>query len=678
MTLPTDYQALIAASRYARWDEEKGRRELWPETVERYMTHVVDGKVEHKIDDDLRTALKHAILNLEVMPSMRALMTAGEALERDNMAGYNCSFIAIDHPRAFDEILYILTCGTGVGFSCETKYVNQLPVVAESFHDTDTTIVVGDSRIGWASSFRELISLLYAGKIPAVDFSRVRKKGERLKVFGGRASGPAPLRDLFDYCIRIFRGAVGRRLTDLEVHGIVCKIGEIVVVGGVRRSALISLSDLSSKRMADAKSFFDIKWHTISPEGSGNVCYVDRNKEEATVWVDGVSSWELDNFIKKGKLLWSRANPEYALANNSAVYEEKPTVGEFMQEWLSLYNSKSGERGIYYRKGIRDKIAALGKRNEELVVGTNPCAEIALRSGGLCNLTEVVCRSDDTEESLIKKVKLAALLGTIQSMFTDFRYVRNVWTRNAEEERLLGVSLTGIYDCPLLNNPNDPHLPARLEMLRKVANEENTYWAREFGINPAASVTTVKPSGTVSQLVDSASGIHARHSRYYIRRIRQDNKDPLTQFLKDSGVPNEACIMKGDTTTVFSFPVAAPNGAVLRDEVDALSHLALWRLFNKHWSDHQVSVTVSVKEEEWPRVGAWVYDNFDELSGISFLPFDGGTYRQAPYEEVNEATYNEWRSKMPVLDWTRLSLYEKEDNTEGVQQLACTSGVCEI
>lgn len=631
-SLPTDYQALIAASRYARWDESKGRRELWPETVERYMTHVVDGKVEHKIDDDLRTALKDAILNLEVMPSMRALMTAGEALERDNMAGYNCSFVAIDHPRAFDEILYILTCGTGVGFSCESKYVNQLPVVAETFHDSDTAIVVGDSRIGWASAFRELIALLYSGKIPRIDYSRIREKGARLKVFGGRASGPDPLRDLFEYCIRVFRGAACRRLNDLEVHGIVCKIGEIVVVGGVRRSALISLSDLSSARMRDAK---------------------------AGAW------WE--------------KHPEFALANNSAVYEEKPTVGEFMNEWLGLYNSKSGERGIYYRKGIRDKIERLGKRDASQIVGTNPCAEIALRSGGLCNLTEVVARADDTEESLIRKVKLAALLGTIQSMFTDFRYVRTLWKRNAEEERLLGVSLTGIYDCPLLNNPEDEQLPARLEMLRKVANEENEKWAAIFGINIAASVTTVKPSGTVSQLVDSASGIHQRHSRYYIRRIRQDNKDPLTQFLKDAGIPSEPCVMKPDTTTVFSFPMAAPNGAVLRDDVDAIAHLKLWDLFNRHWSDHQVSVTISVKEEEWPRVGAWVYDNFDTLSGISFLPYDGGTYRQAPYEEVDEATYNNAVQAMPPpLDWTKLSLYEKEDNTEGVQQLACTSGVCEI
>lgn len=628
-SLPTDYQSLIAASRYARWDEDKGRRELWPETVARYMKHVV-GRVD--LDEATEDALKNAILNLEVMPSMRALMTAGEALQRDNMAGYNCSFVAIDHPRAFDEILYILTCGTGVGFSCESKYVNQLPLVAETFHDTDTTIVVGDSRIGWASAFRELISLLYAGKVPAVDYSRVREKGARLKVFGGRASGPAPLRDLFDYCVRVFRGAMGRRLNDLEVHGIVCKIGEIVVVGGVRRSALISLSDLSSSRMADAK---------------------------AGAW------WE--------------KHPEFALANNSAVYEEKPAVGEFMQEWLSLYNSKSGERGIYYRKGIRDKIKALGKRNEELVVGTNPCAEIALRSGGLCNLTEVVCRSDDTEESLIKKVKLASLLGTIQSMFTDFRYVRSLWKRNAEEERLLGVSLTGIYDCPLLNNPEDEQLPARLEMLRAIANEENERWAAVFGINRAASVTTVKPSGTVSQLVDSASGIHQRHSRYYIRRIRQDNKDPLTQFLKDSGVPNEACVMKPDTTTVFSFPMAAPNGAVLRDDVDALAHLKLWDLFNRHWSDHQVSVTISVKEEEWPRVGAWVYDNFDTLSGISFLPYDGGTYRQAPYEEVNADAYSLALGAMPPpLDWSKLSLYEKEDHTEGTQTLACQAGHCEI
>lgn len=629
MSLPSDYQTLIATSRYARWDEEKGRRETWEETVERYMTNVVDRVTA---DYELRTEIKTAILNLEVMPSMRALMTAGPALDRDNMAGYNCSFIAIDHPRAFDEILYVLTCGTGVGFSCETQYTNQLPSIAETFHDTDTTIVVADSRIGWASSFRELISLLYAGKIPRIDVSKVRPKGARLKVFGGRASGPDPLLDLFSYCIHLFRNAAGRKLTDIEVHGIVCKIGEIVVVGGVRRSALISLSDLSSPRMRDAKSG-----------------------------------------------MWWQRHPEFALANNSAVYEGKPTVGQFFDEWSSLYNSKSGERGIYNRKGIRDKIKRLGKRDESLVVGTNPCAEIALRSAGLCNLTEVVCRADDTMEKLTRKVELASILGTIQSTFTDFRYVRSIWKKNAEEERLLGVSLTGIYDCPLLNDPTDKQLPERLEFLRSCANRTNEALAEVLGINRAASVTTVKPSGTVSQLVDSASGIHPRHARYYIRRIRQDNKDPLTQFLKDAGVPAEPCVMKPDSTTVFSFPVAAPEGAVLREQVKALNHLDLWNIYNKHWSDHQVSVTINVEEDEWPSVGAWVYNQFDELSGISFLPYDGGTYQQAPYEEVKVEQYEALKNAMPsAVDWTKLSTYEKEDNTEGVQQLACTSGVCEI
>ena len=489
--LPTDFQTLIATSRYARWNEEENRREYWSETVDRYLENVVD-RVVPSLDRSTREDIRSAILNLEVMPSMRALMTAGKALDRDRMAGYNCSFIAIDHPRAFDEVLYILTCGTGVGFSCETKYVNQLPTVAETFHDTDTTIVVGDSRIGWASAFRELISLLYAGKIPRIDVSKVRGKGARLKVFGGRASGPAPLVDLFNHCIGIFRIAAGRKLTDLEVHSIVCKIGEIVVVGGVRRSALISLSDLSSGRMRDAKGFYDIVWHTINPEGNGNVRYKDKDGTEHTVWVSGVSPWEMSTFIEKSKLMWSRVHPEFALANNSAVYEEKPSVEQFLEEWLGLYRSRSGERGIYYRKGIRDKIKKLGKRDETQIVGTNPCAEIALRSGGLCNLTEVVARAGDTEASLIAKIKIASFLGTVQSTFTDFRYVRSLWKKNAEEERLLGVSLTGIYDCPLLNNPKDEQLPFRLEMLRKIANDENETWAAKLGINRAASVTTVR------------------------------------------------------------------------------------------------------------------------------------------------------------------------------------------
>lgn len=628
--IPSLYSQVIAKSRYSRWIEEEGRRETWEETVDRYIDNVVEPVLD---DDKLSEEIRAAILNLEVMPSMRMLMTAGEALNRDHMAGYNCSFIAIDHPRAFDEILYILTCGTGVGFSCESKYINKLPDVAESFHETDTTIVVADSRIGWASAFRELISLLYSGKIPRIDVSRVRAAGERLKTFGGRASGPQPLVDLFDYAVRLFKGAAGRKLTDIEVHGLVCKIGEIVVVGGVRRSALISLSDLSSSRMANAKS--------------GN---------------------------------WWDKHPEFALANNSAVYENKPTVGEFLEEWTSLYESKSGERGIYYRKGVKQKTAALGKRDADLIVGTNPCAEIALRSAGLCNLSEVVVRPDDDLASLKRKARLATIIGTIQSTYTDFRYVRNIWKRNAEEERLLGVSLTGIYDSPFFSAQGHVgELQDALQELREYVVEVNQEWAEKLGINPSAAVSTVKPSGTVSQLVDSSSGIHPRHSPYYIRSIRQDNKDPMTQFLKDAGIPNEPCVLKPDATTVFFFPMKSPEGAVCRNDITPRDHLNLWAVYNKYWAEHQVSVTVSVREEEWIDTAAWVYDNFDELSGVSFLPMDGGTYKQAPYQDCTKEEYEELLAKMPdKIYWEVLSDYEKEDTTTGSRELACVGMSCEI
>jgi ribonucleoside-triphosphate reductase len=632
MSLPTLFQQYIHLSKYARWNEAEGRRETWEETVYRYIDNVVRPKLEDGTEstEELISSISDAILNLEVMPSMRSMMTAGPALERDHMAGFNCSFIAVDSPRAFDEALYILTCGTGLGFSCEQKYVSKLPEVAETFHDTDTTIVVADSRIGWASSFRELISLLYAGKVPRIDVSKVRAKGERLKTFGGRASGPEPLVDLFDYTIRTFRGAAGRKLTDIEVHGLMCKIGEIVVVGGVRRSALISLSDLHSDRMRLAKS------------GS-----------------------------------WWEQHPEFALANNSAVYDEKPTVGAFFKEWTSLYESKSGERGIYNRQGIKSKTATIGRRDPELIAGTNPCGEIALRSGGLCNLTEVIARAGDTVDDLKRKVRIATILGTIQSTFTDFRYVRSLWRKNAEEERLLGVSFTGIYDCPILST--DARRSEVLAELKEYCVEVNREYADLLGINPSVAITTVKPSGTVSQLVNSASGIHPRHSNFYIRSVRQDNKDPLTQFLKDSGVPWEPCVMKGDTTTVFFFPVEAPKGAATRADVDAISHLELWRDFNKHWAEHQVSITVSVKEDEWPRVGAWVYDNFDELSGVSFLPEDGGTYRQAPFQACTKEEYEALAARMPKsLKWADLRHYETDDMTTASHELACQGGACEI
>ncbi len=639
--LPTIYQQVIAKSRYSRWDEEKNRRETWEETVDRYVQNVVypvlgmtpteSGETIPVANGEaLAAEIRQAILQLEVMPSMRGLMTAGLALERDNMALYNCSFVAIDNPRAFDEILYILTCGTGVGFSCETQYVNRLPEVAEEFHDTDSTIVVSDSRIGWASSFRELIQLLYAGKVPKVDVSRVRGKGERLRTFGGRASGPEPLLDLFSYAVRIFRGAAGRRLTDIEVHGLVCKIGEVVVVGGVRRSALISLSDLHSGRMRSAKN--------------GN---------------------------------WWERFPEFALANNSAVYEEKPSVGSFLEEWSSLYESKSGERGIYYRAGIRNKTERIGRRDPALIVGTNPCGEIALRNAGLCNLTEIVVRASDTLDELKRKARVATILGTIQSTYTDFRYVRSIWKRNAEEERLLGVSLTGIYDNRELSSSSE--LPELLGTLRAYCEDVNREFAAVLGINPSVAITTVKPSGTVSQLVDSASGIHPRHSAFYIRSIRQDNKDPLTQFLKAQGIPNEPDVMKPDATTVFFFPIKAPDGAVTRDQVTPRKHLNLWKEYNEHWAEHQVSVTVSVKEQEWVDTAGWVFDNFEALSGISFLPMDLGTYRQAPYQECTEEQYLAHLAKMPKeINWDELPKYEVEDSTTSSHDLACAAGFCEI
>lgn len=638
MELPTQLQQYIHLSKYARWLPDENRRETWEETVQRYMDNVVRPILEPIASQEiqyLHNDIQQAILNLEVMPSMRAMMVAGPALERDHMAGYNCAFVAADNPRAFDEALYILTCGTGLGFSCESQYVNKLPEVSEEFYDTDTTIVVADSRIGWASSFRELVQLLYGGKIPKIDVSKVRPKGERLRTFGGRASGPAPLVDLFNYCVGVFRSAAGRRLTDLEVHGIMCKIGEIVVVGGVRRSAEISLSDLASKRMATAKS----------------------------------GQWWLDH-------------PEYSLANNSAVFDAKPSTAEFLDFWSDLYGSKSGERGIYNRQGIKAKTDSIGRRDSGLVAGTNPCGEIALRSAGLCNLTEVVVRSNDTVDSLRRKVRIATILGTIQSTYTDFRYVRSIWQRNAEEERLLGVSLTGIYDnselCGLRVSGGGRSLHTTLQELREYCGEVNREFAEKLGISPSAAITTVKPSGTVSQLVDSASGIHPRHAAYYIRSFRQDNKDPLTQFMKDSGIPNEPDVMKPDSTTVFFFPVKSPEGATTRGQVSPLDHLELWKVYNDSWAEHQVSITVTVKENEWLRTGAWVFDNFDSLSGVSFLPYDGGTYRQAPFQEVSKEKYEELLANMPQVDWSRLSEYELEDTTTSSHEMACIGGACEV
>lgn len=632
MTLGT-YETFIAKSRYSRFLDDKNRREHWPETVDRYMNFMsqhLQKKHGYKIPAALHTELHSAILNCEVMPSMRSIMTAGDALERDNTAGYNCSYLPVDDVKSFDEAMYILLCGTGVGFSVESKYVNKLPEVPTQLFNSDTTISVSDSKAGWAKALRQLIALLYSGEIPKWDTSKVRPAGARLKVFGGRASGPQPLISLFEFVTNKFKGAAGRKLTSLECHDIMCKIGEVVVVGGVRRSAMISLSDLSDDRMRHAKA----------------------------------GQW------------WEREG-QRALANNSACYNDKPTVGEFMSEWLALYQSYSGERGIFSRQAAKSTVAKRGRRDSTYEFGTNPCSEIILRPYQFCNLTEVVARKHDDDNALQRKVRLATILGTFQSTLTDFPYLRKVWQKNTEEERLLGVSITGILDCPLLNDINDEGLSSRLDAMRELSVVTNKEFADELGIPQSAAITCVKPSGTVSQLVDSASGIHARHSEFYIRRVRNDNKDPITQFLKDQGIPNEADVMKPHDTTVFSFPMKAPEGCITRDELDSFTHLKLWLTYQRHWCEHKPSVTVYVKEADWPEVGAWVWKNFDEISGISFLPWDGGSYKQAPYEEIDAATYEKLKAEMPAtIDWE--SFVEYDDNVEGAQQLACVAGVCEI
>ena len=632
--LPTEYQSFIHMSRYSRWLEDKGRRESWSETVSRLISFFkqhIDNEYNSIIKNKEWDELEEAILSLQVMPSMRALMTSGDALDRENVAGYNCSYIPIDSPRAFDEVLYILMNGTGVGFSVERQYADKLPTVPDvEFEHTEDVISVVDSKEGWAKAFRDLVSYLYTGRVPKINVSKVRPAGARLKTFGGRASGPQPLVDLFDFTILKFKGARGRKLSSMECHDIVCKTGEVVVVGGVRRSALISLSNLSDQRIRAAK----------------------------------MGEW------------WNE-NPQRALANNSVAYTEKPDVGIFMKEWLSLYESKSGERGMFNRASAQAKAAENGRRDASWDCGTNPCSEIILRPNQFCNLTEVVCRSTDTMTTLTKKVKLATILGTIQSTFTNFGYLRKRWQNNTEEERLLGVSLTGIMDCVELNTIDG--LAPRLEVLKKHAVETNKVLAKKLGIPQSTAITCVKPSGTVSQLVDSASGIHARHNPYYIRTVRGDNKDPLTEFMKVSGIPNEPDYLKPEHQTVFSFPMMAPKGSVCRTDMTAIQQLEIWKCYAQHWCEHKPSVTISVKEEEWVPVGAWCWENFEHVSGISFLPFSDHTYQQAPYQDIDEKTYKKLAKDMPTnIDWNKLQDFEKEDNTKGSQELACTAGVCEL
>ena len=632
--LPTDYQAFIHTSRYARWLDKEGRRESWPETVQRYMDNVVRPKLGK---DTYVDGIEEAILNLEVMPSMRAVMTAGPALERDNTAGYNCSYLPVDDPKSFDEAMFILLCGTGVGFSVERQFVSKLPEVPTLFQ-SDTTVVVKDSKEGWAKALRQVIALLYSGEIPKWDTSAVRPAGARLKTFGGRASGPAPLIDLFNFVTRVFAEAQGRKLSSIECHDIMCKIGEVVVVGGVRRSAMISLSNLSDDRMRHAKSG---EW-----------------------WDD-----PQNNIRRFGYR---------ALANNSVAYTEKPDAVSFMREWMALVESGSGERGIFNRQASKKQAAKNGRRDSNFEFGTNPCSEIILRPYQFCNLTEVVVRATDTIEDLERKVKLATILGTIQSTYTKFPYLRKVWQRNTEEERLLGVSLTGIMDNTLLTTKN-MGLDKTLERLKNVAVSTNAEWAERLGIPVAAAITCVKPSGTVSQLVNSSSGIHARHSPYYIRTVRGDNKDPLTQFMKDQGIPSEPEIGKPEQTTVFSFPVKAPDKAVVTSDLSAIDQLEMWLMYQRHWCEHKPSVTINVKKDEWFEVGAFVYKHFDEMSGVSFLPYNEHTYQQPPYQEVSKSEYEELLSLMPTaIDWSKLAEYEQEDNTAGSQTLACSGDSCEI
>ena len=640
--LPTDYHAFIHTSRYARWLEEEGRRETWGETVGRYVDNIVATVVP---DEKLQNEIAEAITGLEVMPSMRSMMTAGTAAERDNTCMYNCSYLVIDDMKAFDEAMFILLCGTGVGFSCERQYIKHLPEVPETLFDSETTIMVKDSKEGWAKAYRLLISMLFAGEIPKWDVSNVRPAGARLKTFGGRASGPAPLVDLFNFTIDTFKQATGRKLSSYECHSIMCKIGEVVVVGGVRRSAMISLSNLSDDRMRHAKS---------------------------------------------GE--WWKTAPHMALANNSVAYTEKPDAMSFLREWTSLAESGSGERGIFNRQAATKQAAKNGRRDPNREWGTNPCSEIILAGpkldkngnpiagtgGQFCNLSEVVIRASDNKKDLLRKVRLATILGTVQSTFTKFPYLRKVWARNTAEERLLGVSLTGIMDNTLTNG-KEGDLNALLEELKQCAIDTNKEWADRLGIEVSAAITCVKPSGTVSQLTNSASGIHARHSPYYIRTVRGDNKDPLTQFMKDQGVPNEPEAFKPDQTTVFSFPVKAPEGCVVTADMSAIDQLKMWLAYQRSWAEHKPSVTINVKSSEWMAVGAFVYENFDEMSGVSFLPFAEHTYQQAPYQDCGKSDYEAMLSIMPEsIDWTKLAAYEAEDNTSGSQTMACSGDSCEI
>lgn len=623
----TPFQSFIFISRYSRWLPSHNRRESWDECVDRWWNYFTD-KVPTLAE---RPDVKEAILNLEVLPSMRSLMTAGIALDHDNTCLYNCSYLPIESVDSFAELFVILMNGTGTGYSVERQYTDKLPTVANKIvKNFDKVIVVEDSKEGWGNALKTLFNDLYSGKHPKWDLSKVRPSGARLKTFGGRASGPAPLDNLFKFLVKVFYNAQGRKLSALECHDTCCAIANAVIVGGVRRSAMISLSDLGDREIAMCKS---------------------------GAW------WEQAGFR--------------SYANNSAVYRGKPPMGQFLEEWTSLYNSHSGERGMINRRALQEQAVKWG-REKNCEYGTNPCAEIILKPFEFCNLSTVVVRTDDTAASLKKKVELATIIGTVQSTFVKFPYLRPEWKKNCEEERLLGVSMTGIFDNKLTSGlEGKPKLVRLLENLRDHATATNLKWAEKLGINPSKSITCVKPEGTTSCLVDSASGLHPRYADYYFRRIRLDKKDPLYNLMKDQGVPCEDDVINPTSTAVFTFAMKAPRGTVTTEDLRALDHLDLWKTYQEHYCHHKPSVTVNYKDSEFLEVGNWLWENFDMATGIAFLPGgDNHTYAQAPFEQIDSATYAA-HPKVKV-NFNDLMKYESEDNTEVGKEFACSAGGCQI
>ena len=615
---------------YSRWIEEENRRETWIETVDRYMNFMREN-LDDALSPEEYQEIHDAVLRQEVMPSMRLMWSAGEAAKATNVAAYNCSYIAPTKIEDFAEIMYVSMCGAGVGFSIESQTAQQLPQIKKQTGERLPAHIVHDSKEGWCNALTAGLRTWFTGKDVDFDFSKLRPEGARLKTMGGRSSGPGPLRDLMDFTRRKILARQGRRLSNLDVHDIICKIGDIVVSGGVRRSALISLSDFDDIEMRDAK---------------------------------------------KGQFYIK--DPQRSLANNSTVYNEKPSATQFMEEWLALAKSGTGERGIFNRGGLKHQVPARRwkvLKDDEPTWGTNPCGEIILRSKEFCNLTEIVARQEDTEDTLMRKARLATILGTYQSSLTDFPYISKDWKENCDEERLLGVSVTGQWDSQAVRDP---------EVLKKLlaeARRVNKIYAARFGVAPSTAITCVKPSGTVSQLVDASSGMHPRHSEYYIRRIRISATDSLFQMLKDQKVPYKPEVGQASgsaNTYVIEFPVKAPKSAKFRDDVSAITQLEHWKMVKQNYTEHNPSVTISVGDGEWIDVAHWLYGNWDILGGLSFLPREETVYQLAHYEAITKERYDEMKKTFPAIDFSQIVLYEKDDTTSGAKELACVSGVCEI